>query len=64
MSDLDPKLPDNGIAKLLENPVTIGFLMVLVVLGVAMGWLDGVYAIFLLGVGAFGIFRALQKKKS
>ena len=63
MADPD-KFDENPVNKLLEKPAVIGGLMVVTVIGVAMGWLDGLFGVILLAIGVFGIYRALNKAKS
>jgi hypothetical protein len=54
---------DNSLNRLIENPLAYAVGAVLVVVGVAMGWLDGWYGLILLGVAAFGAYRWFQKRK-
>ncbi len=55
---------DNPLNRLLDNPVSYAVLAALVILGVAQGWLDGWYAVVLLGVGAFGAYRWFKNRNS
>ncbi len=63
MSDeANPK--NERINALLNNPVSYGIFVVIAIAMVAMGWLDGLYALVLIGLAAFGTFRWYQKRKN
>jgi hypothetical protein len=62
MSDPNKRKPLEYWLK--DHPAVIGVLMLLVVISVAMGWMDGWFAIVLLAVGTYSIVRTMQKNKT
>jgi hypothetical protein len=56
----DPK--DNPLNNFLENPITIGAMILIALIGAGTGMLDSWYALVLVGIGIFGIFRAIKKR--
>jgi hypothetical protein len=57
----DPK--DNPLNNVLENPKVIGAMIVITLIGVGLRMIDGWYAMVLIAIGVYGIFRALKKRK-
>ncbi len=55
----DPR--DNPVNNFIENPVTIGAMILIAIIGVAMDMLDGWYALVLIAIGGYGIFKKLKK---
>jgi membrane-bound ClpP family serine protease len=61
----DKKDPyDNPLNNFFNNPLVVALLMCVAILAVALGMMDGMYAIIILGLGAFMIYRSTQKRKN
>ncbi len=52
---------DNPINNFIENPITIGAMIIIAIIGVATGMLDGWYAVVLIAIGGYGIFKKIKK---
>ena len=55
---------NNPLNTLLEHPATYTLGSILVLVGVAAGWLDGWYALVLLGIAAYGFYTWIKKRKT
>ena len=63
MSEPDNKPKPSAAQEFLERPAVIGVMILIAIAGAVFGYLDGWYALVLIGIGLFGIYRSLQKRK-